>query len=108
MENWGLVTFRETALLWKETISSAYDKMRVASVVAHELAHMWTGNLVTCKWWSDLWINECKIIHPYFELLINFLFIQRLLVSWNGFLSTYLNQNGTTRNCSLRPTQFLP
>ncbi len=37
MENWGLVTFRETALLWKETISSAYDQMRVASVVAHEV-----------------------------------------------------------------------
>lgn len=45
MEHWGLVTFRETALLYDPTISSTANKQRVATVVAHELAHMWFGNL---------------------------------------------------------------
>jgi len=57
MENWGAITFRETALLADES-SSVYQRMRVASVVAHELAHQWFGNLVTMKWWDDLWLNE--------------------------------------------------
>lgn len=58
MENWGLVTFRETALLFKRNESSALNKERVATVVSHELAHQWFGNLVTMKWWDDLWLNE--------------------------------------------------
>ncbi|GBP44106.1 Aminopeptidase N [Eumeta japonica] len=58
MENWGLITYRETALLYDEKQSSFTAKERVASVVAHELAHQWFGNLVTMKWWSDLWLNE--------------------------------------------------
>ncbi|KAH8273103.1 hypothetical protein KR018_001059 [Drosophila ironensis] len=58
MENWGLVTFRETALLYDEATSSCVNKQRVAVVVAHELAHQWFGNLVTMDWWSDLWLNE--------------------------------------------------
>lgn len=58
MENWGLVTYRETALLYHPNISSAASKHRVAEVVAHELAHQWFGNLVTMKWWTDLWLNE--------------------------------------------------
>ncbi|XP_044317726.1 glutamyl aminopeptidase isoform X2 [Drosophila rhopaloa] len=58
MENWGLVTFRETALLYDESTSSSVNKQRVAVVVAHELAHQWFGNLVTMNWWSDLWLNE--------------------------------------------------
>ena len=58
MEHWGLVTFRETALLYDPQISSSANKQRVATVVAHELAHMWFGNLVTMKWWNDLWLNE--------------------------------------------------
>ncbi|XP_077376335.1 aminopeptidase N-like isoform X2 [Festucalex cinctus] len=58
MENWGLVTYRETALLYDPDRSSAGNKQRVASVIAHELAHMWFGNLVTMCWWNDLWLNE--------------------------------------------------
>lgn len=58
MEHWGLVTFRETALLFDEKSSSTGNKQRVAQVVAHELAHMWFGNLVTMAWWNDLWLNE--------------------------------------------------
>ncbi|XP_055525327.1 aminopeptidase N-like [Wyeomyia smithii] len=58
MENWGLITYRETALLYHPNISTASNKHRVASVIAHELAHQWFGNLVTMKWWTDLWLNE--------------------------------------------------
>ncbi|XP_061525821.1 aminopeptidase N-like isoform X1 [Phycodurus eques] len=58
MENWGLVTYRETALLYDPERSSAGNKQGVATVIAHELAHMWFGNLVTMRWWNDLWLNE--------------------------------------------------
>lgn len=58
MENWGLITYRETALLYDPLRSSAGNKERVTTVIAHELAHMWFGNLVTMKWWNDLWLNE--------------------------------------------------
>lgn len=57
MENWGLITFRETSLLVSSN-SSALEKQVVASVIAHELAHQWFGNLVTMSWWNDLWLNE--------------------------------------------------
>lgn len=58
MENWGVLTFRETYMLSDPASSSAADKQDVAIVVAHELAHQWFGNLVTMKWWNDLWLNE--------------------------------------------------
>ncbi|XP_053619905.1 aminopeptidase N-like isoform X2 [Plodia interpunctella] len=58
MENWGLITYRETALLYDKKQSSFTNKERIAEVIAHELAHQWFGNLVTMKWWSDLWLNE--------------------------------------------------
>ncbi|KAE8297384.1 Aminopeptidase N [Larimichthys crocea] len=58
MENWGLITYRETALLYDPFISSTGNKERVATVISHELAHMWFGNLVTLQWWNDLWLNE--------------------------------------------------
>ncbi|XP_020203865.1 aminopeptidase M1 [Cajanus cajan] len=58
MENYGLVTYRETALLYDDQHSAAANKQRVATVVAHELAHQWFGNLVTMEWWTHLWLNE--------------------------------------------------
>lgn len=58
MENWGLVTYRETALLIDPENSSASAKQRVTLVVGHELAHQWFGNLVTMDWWTHLWLNE--------------------------------------------------
>ncbi|TKS74007.1 Aminopeptidase N [Collichthys lucidus] len=58
MENWGLITYRETALLYDESFSSNSNKQRIATIIAHELAHMWFGNLVTLRWWNDLWLNE--------------------------------------------------
>ncbi|MBM10819.1 MAG: aminopeptidase [Chloroflexi bacterium] len=58
MENWGAVTYRETALLVDPENSSAGTRQRVAEVIAHEMAHMWFGDLVTMEWWDDLWLNE--------------------------------------------------
>jgi aminopeptidase N len=58
MENWGLVTYRMTAILFDEELSEARFRNRIAYVVAHELAHQWFGNLVTMDWWDELWLNE--------------------------------------------------
>ncbi|XP_049276571.1 glutamyl aminopeptidase isoform X1 [Anopheles funestus] len=58
METWGLVTYRETSILYNKDTSSTANKQRVAGVIAHELAHMWFGNLVTMQWWNELWLNE--------------------------------------------------
>jgi tricorn protease interacting factor F2/3 len=58
MENWGAITFREIALLCDDKNVSVSVKQRIAEVIAHELAHQWFGDLVTMKWWNDLWLNE--------------------------------------------------
>uniref|UniRef100_A0A8C5EIE7 Aminopeptidase n=1 Tax=Gouania willdenowi TaxID=441366 RepID=A0A8C5EIE7_GOUWI len=58
MENWGLITYVEGSLLFEEGVSSLLHKEDIAIIVAHELAHQWFGNLVTIKWWSDLWLKE--------------------------------------------------
>ncbi|RWS19687.1 puromycin-sensitive aminopeptidase-like protein, partial [Leptotrombidium deliense] len=58
MENWGLVTFRETCLLFDEKNTASQRKQWISLVVAHELAHQWFGNLVTMEWWTHLWLNE--------------------------------------------------
>ena len=57
MENWGLVTYRESCLLMDETATLS-DKIQIATVITHELSHQWFGNLVTMAWWDDLWLNE--------------------------------------------------
>lgn len=58
MENVGLVTFRERLLLLDVDHAPAHDRLWAKVVIAHELAHMWFGNLVTMPWWDDLWLNE--------------------------------------------------
>ena len=58
MENWGAITFREAILLYDSKTSSTRTKQYIAEVISHELAHQWFGNLVTMKWWNDLWLNE--------------------------------------------------
>ncbi|ACP36735.1 Peptidase M1 membrane alanine aminopeptidase [Sulfolobus islandicus L.S.2.15] len=77
MENWGAITFRETALLADDS-SSVYQKFRVAEVVAHELAHQWFGNLVTLKWWDDLWLNES------FATFMSFKSLKYLFPQWDS------------------------
>ncbi|KJH45142.1 peptidase family M1 [Dictyocaulus viviparus] len=58
MENWGLITFKETVLLYDEKFVTPSSKQQTAILVAHQLAHQWFGNLVTMKWWNDFWLNE--------------------------------------------------
>ena len=58
MENWGAITFREAYLLYDKQKSTVKTKQLIAEVISHELAHQWFGNLVTMKWWNDLWLNE--------------------------------------------------
>ncbi|KAL5698644.1 AP-1 complex subunit mu-1-like [Ranunculus cassubicifolius] len=85
MENYGLVTYRETALLYDEQHSAASNKQRVAIVVAHELAHQWFGNLVTMEWWTHLWLNEG------FATWVSYLAADSLFPEWNIWIQ-FLDQ----------------
>ncbi|KAK7063250.1 hypothetical protein SK128_000615 [Halocaridina rubra] len=58
MENWGLIMYREIALLYDPQFSSVASQQNLGYVLAHEIAHQWFGNLVTPHWWSDLWLKE--------------------------------------------------
>lgn len=78
MENWGLVTYREVYLLVDEN-STVKSRQNVALVVAHELAHQWFGNLVTMKWWDDLWLNES------FANMMEYVSIDAIEPTWNIF-----------------------
>lgn len=77
MENWGAITYRETALLVDPKNSSTASKQYVALVIAHEIAHQWFGNLVTMEWWTHLWLNEG------FASYIEYLAVDKLYPSWN-------------------------
>ncbi len=77
MENWGAITYRETALLVDPKNSSTMNKQWVALVIAHEIAHMWFGNLVTMKWWTHLWLNEG------FASYIEYLAVDKIFPSWD-------------------------
>jgi tricorn protease interacting factor F2/3 len=57
MENWGAITYREI-LIHVDKDTSVKAKKAVAGVIGHEIAHMWFGDLVTMKWWDDIWLNE--------------------------------------------------
>ncbi|GES65620.1 aminopeptidase [Aspergillus terreus] len=77
MENWGLVTYRTTAVLFDEGKSDTRYKNRIAYVVAHELAHQWFGNLVTMDWWNELWLNEG------FATWVGWLAVDHFYPEWN-------------------------
>ncbi|KAL6057849.1 Aminopeptidase [Balamuthia mandrillaris] len=77
MENWGLITYRETALLVDPESSSAHTRQWVALVVGHELAHQWFGNIVTMDWWTHLWLNEG------FATWIEYLCVDYCFPEWN-------------------------
>ncbi len=80
MENWGLITYREIALLVDPASTTLSGKHYVATVIAHELSHQWFGNLVTMKWWNDLWLNES------FADMMEYVAIDGLEPSWNIWL----------------------
>ncbi|MGK4179245.1 M1 family metallopeptidase [Lapidilactobacillus dextrinicus] len=77
MENWGLVTYREAYLLIDPDNTSLDTKQVVATVIAHELAHQWFGDLVTMKWWDDLWLNES------FANMMEYVAIDALEPNWH-------------------------
>lgn len=77
MENWGAVTYRETAIFVDPELTSTANKQYVALVIAHELAHQWFGNLVTMKWWTHLWLNEG------FASYIEFLAVDKIFPEWD-------------------------
>ncbi|MBP6883898.1 MAG: M1 family metallopeptidase [Candidatus Pacebacteria bacterium] len=77
MENWGAITYRESALLVDEDHSSIGNKQWVALVIAHEIAHQWFGNLVTMEWWTHLWLNEG------FASYIEYLAVDKLFPKWD-------------------------
>lgn len=58
MENWGLITYRESSLLYVPEDATSLQQQRIATIIAHELAHQWFGNLLTCEWWDVTWLNE--------------------------------------------------
>lgn len=81
MENLGCVTFRETALLVDPRSASLAEIERVADVVAHEIAHMWFGDLVTMQWWEGIWLNEA------FATFMETLCVHHFRPQWKKWLS---------------------
>jgi puromycin-sensitive aminopeptidase len=81
MENLGLVTYRETALLIDPASASLAELERIADVVSHETAHMWFGDLVTMAWWEGIWLNEA------FATFMETKCVEHFRPSWNKWLS---------------------
>jgi aminopeptidase N len=75
MENWGLITYREICLL-ADASTAISSRQYVATVIAHETSHQWFGNLVTMKWWDDLWLNES------FATLMEYVCVDALFPTW--------------------------
>lgn len=85
MENWGLVTYRESVLLLYPETASQSSRETIATVVAHETSHQWFGNLVTMKWWDDLWLNES------FANMMEYAAVDAIFPDWhiwNSFIAT--------------------
>ncbi|MGA2473713.1 MAG: M1 family metallopeptidase, partial [Acidimicrobiales bacterium] len=80
MENLGCITFRDTALLVDTSSAARAELERVADVIAHELAHMWFGDLVTMRWWEGIWLNEA------FATFMEMLCVDAFRPSWDRWV----------------------
>lgn len=85
MENWGLITYRELGLLLYPDQVSQSSKELIALVIAHETSHQWFGNLVTMKWWDDLWLNES------FASIMEYQAMDAMFPEWNCWNSFITN-----------------
>ena len=77
MEHWGIIGYRETSLLYSDARNTLNNKQSVAYTVSHEISHFWFGDLVTCKWWNELWLNEAM------ARFLQFKAIHRLYPEWD-------------------------
>ncbi len=103
MENHGCITFRETALLADESRATQPELERTADVIAHELAHMWFGNLVTMKWWHGLWLNEA------FATFAEMKVVDAMFPEWDRWGSFMRSRSAafeTDATSSTRPIEF--
>jgi puromycin-sensitive aminopeptidase len=103
MENLGCVTYRENALLIDPAQASQLELQRVATVVAHETAHMWFGDLVTMKWWNGIWLNEA--FATFMELAANEAFQPEWQV-WTAFGTSKAAALATDGLRNTRPVEF--
>jgi aminopeptidase N/puromycin-sensitive aminopeptidase len=99
MENTGCITFREVILLIDEKEGSVGLKKTIASVIAHEMAHQWFGDLVTMKWWDDVWLNEG------FATWMSSKPVEKIKPEWNPELDDVSGTGGTMNVDSLANTR---
>ncbi|MEK6890391.1 MAG: M1 family metallopeptidase [Nanoarchaeota archaeon] len=101
MENWGAITFREILLLQNEKTSTSVKK-RIAEVIAHELWHQWSGNLVTMDWWEDLWLNESFATYMAFKAMNHY------FPEWNSLEDFVIEEtSGAFSKDSLKTTHSI-
>jgi len=103
MENLGAVTYRETALLLDEERATQTELMRIAEVIAHEIAHMWFGDLVTMKWWNGIWLNEAFATFASMKCVDAFRPDWEI---WLTFAADRTHSMGTDATESTRPIEF--
>ena len=104
MENLGAITYRETALLVDPTQASQSELVRILDVIAHELAHMWFGDLVTMGWWDGIWLNEA------FATFMEMKATDAMRPEWKRWLAFGATERpwayGTDSLASTRPVEF--
>ncbi|HET8931750.1 MAG TPA: M1 family metallopeptidase [Acidimicrobiales bacterium] len=103
MENLGCITFRETALLVDPDVATQPELERVADVVAHELAHMWFGDLVTMRWWNGIWLNEA------FATFMEMFAVDRFRPEWQRWSTFALSRSAafdTDALAATRPIEY--
>ena len=103
MENVGAVTYRETALLLDLEQATQAEMMRIAEVIAHEIAHMWFGDLVTMKWWNGIWLNEAFATFASMKCVDAFRPDWKV---WLTFAADRTHSMGTDAVGSTRPIEF--
>jgi aminopeptidase N/puromycin-sensitive aminopeptidase len=99
MENTGCITYREVVLLMDEKQGSLEARKNIAGVIAHEMAHQWFGDLVTMKWWDDIWLNEG------FATWMSSKPLEKLKPEWNADLDDVSGTGGTLNTDSLASTR---